>query len=49
MHLDNPNVNLLIKKIIAVLSNFLLSTNEEVVISAFNLYSVLPRFYIFKY
>lgn len=48
IHHDNPNVCLLIKKIIVVLSNFLLSKNEEVAISAFNLYSTLPRFYIFK-
>lgn len=46
IHCDNPNVLNLIKKIMAVLSNFLLSINEELAISAFNLYSALPRFYI---
>lgn len=47
-HSDIPNINLLIKKIIIVLSNLLLSKNEDVAISALNLYSVLPR-YLFKH
>lgn len=44
MHNDIPNVKLLIKKIVTVLANLLLSKNEEVAILAFTLYSILPRF-----
>lgn len=44
MNSDIHNVNLLTKKIINVMANLLLSKNEEVVISAFTLYSILPRF-----
>lgn len=45
-HRDISNVNFLIKKIITVLPNLLLSKHEEVVISAFNVFTSLPRFYI---
>lgn len=48
MHSDAPNIQILIKKIKTVLANLLLSKNEEVVISAFNLYSTLSRFILHK-
>lgn len=48
MHNDVPNIKLLIKKIMSVLANLLLSKNEEVVISAFNLYSILSRYILHK-
>lgn len=48
MHTDTiPNIRLLVQKIMSVLANLLLSKNEEVVISAFNLYSKLPRLILF--
>ncbi|XP_050058674.1 uncharacterized protein LOC114121425 isoform X5 [Aphis gossypii] len=42
MHSNIPKVKMLIKKIISVLANLLLSSNDGVVISALNLYSILP-------
>lgn len=42
---DNPNVKLLVKKIMTVLANLLLSKKEEVVMSAFELYSIIKRFF----
>ncbi|XP_025207484.1 uncharacterized protein LOC112603211 [Melanaphis sacchari] len=42
MHSNIPKVKMLINKIVSVLANLLLSTNDEVVISALNLYSILP-------
>lgn len=44
IHNDIPNLKLFIKTMTNVLPNLLLSKNEEVVISAFNLYSILRRF-----
>lgn len=43
MHSNIPKVKMLMKKIVSVLANLLLSTNDGVVISALNLYSILPR------
>jgi len=48
MPTDVPNIKLLIKKIVIVLANLLLSKNEDVAISALNVYSILPRF-LFKH
>ncbi|XP_060849678.1 uncharacterized protein LOC132928802 [Rhopalosiphum padi] len=42
MYSDIPKVKMLIKKIVSVLANLLLSNNDGVVISALNLYSILP-------
>jgi len=48
MHSNIPKVKMMIKKIVSVLANLLLSTNDGVVISALNLYSILPRFLCLK-
>jgi len=48
MYSDIPKVKMLIKKIVSVLANLLLSNNDGVVISALNLYSILPRFLFLK-
>lgn len=48
MHNYVTTVKLLIKKIIKVLPNLLLSKNDEVVILAFSLYSTLSRFFIIQ-
>eukprot|EP00102_Acyrthosiphon_pisum_P018644 XP_016655854.1 PREDICTED: uncharacterized protein LOC107882255 [Acyrthosiphon pisum] len=42
IHSNIPKVKMMIKKIVSVLANLLLSTNDGVVISALNLYSILP-------
>jgi hypothetical protein len=48
MHSYVTTVKLLVKKIINVLPNLLLSKNNEVVILAFSLYSTLSRFFLCK-
>lgn len=48
MHSDFPNKSIFIKEIVHVLSNLLLSKNEEVAISAIDIYSILPRFLFFQ-
>lgn len=49
MYNDVTTVKFLVKKIVIGLPNLLLSNNNEVVISAFGLFSTLSRFYYLNY
>lgn len=48
MHSNIPKVKIMIKKVVSVLANLLLSANDGVAMSALNLYSILPRFLFLK-
>jgi len=48
IHSNIPKVKMMIKKVVSVLANLLLSANDGVAISALNLYSILPRFLFLK-